>query len=390
MQVVIKKHFIVIFYRLFRIVYFVPLFALSLLYSSSYAQKEVDPLLEYAKQQVAQEMYYPALSTLNSYLASYKNDTSALYWKAYCFYKLKNYVAAEDNYLYLLKISPRNFAANVDMGNMYVIQKKYKEALPFFNTAVSMNSNDVTLYNSRGMCFYFNDKFELAIKDFKQAIKLDSSNYKAYNNLGSATYNNQNIANASKIDLVTAEVYFNKAVEIKPDFPMSLRNRGVVRYYLEKNQEAYKDLLAAIQLDPKDENAQYYLGKLLYREKKYTTAIQYFDNAIKLTQDRPEIYIDRGVCYLDMNNIQTAREDFLKAFQLGQDRGFAAYQLARTYGAVSEKSNAYSYLRDAKKYGMFNDTRNFAILAGDKYFEEWAKDKDFYELVQELKFGKRK
>ena len=128
----------------------------------------------------------------------------------------------------------------------------------------------------------------------------------------------------------------------------------------------------------------------MYRQKKYPKAIQFYDNAISLASDRPEIYIDRGVCYLDMKNIEEARNDFFKAFQLGQDKGYAAYQLARTYGAESMKNNAFNYLRDAKKYGLFNDINNFSVLASDKYFEEWAKDKDFYELVQELKFGKKK
>ncbi|MEN9449267.1 MAG: hypothetical protein RJA25_2557 [Bacteroidota bacterium] len=390
MQVLKEKHVNFILSKLTHFGRIITLSLFLLSYSFTHAQKEVDPMLEFAKQQVAQEAYYAAISTLDSYLSYNKNDTSALYWKAHCFYKLKNFIAAEDNYRTLLKISPRNFAGNVDMANMYILQKKYKDALPYYNTALSINGIDASIVNSRGMCYYYNEKFELAIKDFKQVIKLDPTNYKAYNNLGSATYNNQNIANASKVDLITAEELFSKAVEIKPDFPLSYRNRGVVRYYLEKNDEAYKDLMKTILLDPKDENAQYYLGKLLYRQKKYPKAIQFYDNAISLASDRPEIYIDRGVCYLDMKNIEEARNDFFKAFQLGQDKGYAAYQLARTYGAESMKNNAFNYLRDAKKYGLFNDINNFSVLASDKYFEEWAKDKDFYELVQELKFGKKK
>ncbi|MFN8267423.1 MAG: tetratricopeptide repeat protein [Chitinophagales bacterium] len=388
MQVLKEKHVNFILSKLTHFGRIITLSLFLLSYSFTHAQKEVDPMLEFAKQQVAQEAYYAAISTLDSYLSYNKNDTSALYWKAHCFYKLKNFIAAEDNYRTLLKISPRNFAGNVDMANMYILQKKYKDALPYYNTALSINGIDASIVNSRGMCYYYNEKFELAIKDFKQVIKLDPTNYKAYNNLGSATYNNQNIADASVIDLKSAEELFNKALELKPDFELALRNRGIVRYYLDNLNVAYDDLLRAIQLDPKDENAYYYIGKVFYKQKNYPLSLQFYDNAISLYSS-PKFLLDRGICKLDMDDTKSARSDFYKSFQSGDFKGVAAYQLARTYAAEGDKQNAFAYLRDAKKYGLFVDTRYFNTLAKDKYFIGWEKDKEFIELVQELKFGRR-
>ena len=350
--------------------------------------KKIDPVLEFVKQQIEQKFYQPAISTLNTYLSTHKDDTAALYWKGHCFYKLKNYQAATESYLLVLKYSPRNFAANVDMANMMVLQKKYNEALPYFNKAIAVNDTDINLINSRGMCYYLAEKFELAIRDFKRVIKLDPTNFLAYNNLGSATYNNQNIADASVIDLKSAEELFNKALELKPDFELALRNRGIVRYYLDNLNVAYDDLLRAIQLDPKDENAYYYIGKVFYKQKNYPLSLQFYDNAISLYSS-PKFLLDRGICKLDMDDTKSARSDFYKSFQSGDFKGVAAYQLARTYAAEGDKQNAFAYLRDAKKYGLFVDTRYFNTLAKDKYFIGWEKDKEFIELVQELKFGRR-
>lgn len=354
-----------------------------------YAVQKQEPVISFARQQIEKKQYQPAISTLNSFLETHKNDTAALYLKAYSFQKLKNNLAAIENYLLLLKIEPKCFAANLDLANIYVSQKKYNEALPYYNKAVSLNDSDLNLLNSRGMCYYYNDRFELAIRDFKRVLRFDPNNYSAYNNLGSATYNNQNIASASTIDLNSAEKLFDKALELKPDFELAVRNRGIVRYYLDKTDLAYKDLLYATQLDPNDENAQYYLGKVLYKQKNYPIALQFFDNAINLSKTRTEFFLDRGICKLDMEDIKAARSDFYKAFQIGDEKGYAAYQLARTYGAEADKSNAFNYLREAKKRGLFVDTRYFNAIAKDKYFVGWEKDKDFYDLMQELKFGKR-
>ena len=357
--------------------------------NASFGKQKIDPVLDFAKQQIGQKFYQPALSTLNSYLETHKTDTSALYWKAYCFYKLKNFPAAIEGYTILLKLNPKCYPAYVDMANLYVTDKKFEEALPFFNAAIVMHDSDVNLINSRGMCYYYADRFELAIRDFNRVLKLDPKNYLAYNNKGSATYNNQNIASASMIDLKAAELEFNKAIELKPDFELAYRNRGIVRFYMDDLNNAYKDLLYASQLDPKDENAHYFLGKLLYKQNNFPVSLQFFDNAIALVNYRSEMYIDRGMCKLEMENFKGARSDFYKGMQLTNDKGFAEYQTARSFAAEANKGDTFYALREAKKAGLFKDTKYFSYIAKDKYFIGWAKDKEFMDLIKELKFGKK-
>jgi len=220
-------------------------------------------------------------------------------------------------------------------------------------------------------------------------LKLDPNNHLAYNNMGSATYNNQNIATASIIDLKKAELEFNKSIELKPDFELALRNRGIVRFYMDKLDESYQDLLRAIQLEPNDENAHYYLGKLLYKQKNYPVALQFFDNAISKVNYKSNFYVDRGMCKIEMANFKAARSDFYKAMQLTNDKGYAQYQMARCYAAEAMKAETFTALREAKKEGLFMDTKYFGYIAKDIYFIGWSKDKDFIALINELKFGKK-
>ena len=360
-----------------------------LLIHNNIAKAGSDPVLDFAKQQIEQKFYLPAISTLNTFLVNNPKDRDALYWKAYCFYKIDNYLAAEENYTIVLKIDPKYGAAYTDMANMYVKQKKYNEALPYFNAAIKMNDSLTDLFNSRGMCYYYADKFEMAIKDFKRVIKMDSSNYIAYNNMGSANYNNQNIASASMKDLLLAQNDFNKAIEIKPDFEMAYRNRGIVLYYMDSLDKAYKDLLYASQLEPKDENAHYYLAKLLFKKKNYLVAMQFYDVAIKLVKSRADIYIDRGICKIELGNFKSARSDFYQALQLTNDKGLVYYNFARLEAAENNKIEAFQQLRNAKKAGLFFDIKYFNYIASDNYYKIWEKDKDFIALIQELKFGKK-
>jgi len=363
---------------------------LSFFTNNSYAKKGADPILEFAKQQIQQKFYLPAISTLNTFLESNPKDRDALYWKGYCFYKVDNYLAAEENYAMVLKIDAKYLAAYVDMANMLVKQKKFNEAIPYFNRAIYLKDSVIDLINSRGMCYYYADKFELAIRDFKRIIQLDSTNYMAYNNKGSAGYNNQNIASASLVDLRSAEKDFNKSIELKSDFQLAYRNRGIVRYHMDSLTGAYKDLLYASQLDPKDENAHLYLGKLLQKQKNYTIAMQFYDNAIKLVNYRSDFYRDRGTCKLEMENYKGARKDFYQALQLTNSKGLIYYYIARIEAAEANKNECFNALRNAKKEGLFEDVKYFSYIAKDVYYKGWEKDKDFIDLIKELKFGKNK
>ena len=53
------------------------------------------------------------------------------------------------------------------------------------------------------------------------------------------------------------------------------------------------------------------------------------------------------------------------------------------------KAETFTALREAKKEGLFMDTKYFGYIAKDIYFIGWSKDKDFIALINELKFGKK-
>jgi hypothetical protein len=104
---------------------------------------------------------------------------------------------------------------------------------------------------------------------------------------------------------------------------------------------------------------------------------------------KSNFYVDRGMCKIEMANFKAARSDFYKAMQLTNDKGYAQYQMARCYAAEAMKAETFTALREAKKEGLFMDTKYFGYIAKDIYFIGWSKDKDFIALINELKFGKK-
>lgn len=348
------------------------------------------PQIEFAKTQISQKSYKAAISTLNGYLLDNPNDVDALYWRAFAYQKDKKYEIAELQLNYVLKLKPNYIPAIESLAILFYDKKDYATAVKYFNSIIAGNDTSKAYYNMRGMSYYYNDNYDQAVKDFNKAIKIDSNFYLAYNNRGSARYSNQNVAEASIIDLKLAEADFNKALSIKPDFELAYRNRGIVKMYMDSLPIAYKDLLYATQLDPKDDKAHFYLGKVLFKQKNYSIALQFYDNAINLINYNPDYYIDRGICKLEMLDFKGARKDFYQTMMISNEaKGRAFYEIARTYAAEDNQKKMFENLEEAGKLKFFvKNYKYFVYMNTDPYFSKYKKDKDYYQLTQRLKFGK--
>lgn len=358
---------------------------------NAFALRAADkPQIEFAKQQISQKSYKAAISTLNNYLTDNPKDVDALYWRAFAFYKDKQYEIAEIKFNEVLKIKSNYVPALESLAIMNYEKKDYAMAVRYFNSIIAGNDTSREYYNMRGMCYYYNNNYDQAVKDFNRALKIDSTFYLAYNNRGSARYSNQNVAEASMIDLKLAETDFNRAISLKPDFELAYRNRGIIKMYMDSLPVAYNDLLKATQMDPKDDKAHFYLAKVLFKQKNYPIAIQFYNNAIDLVNYNPDYYIDRGICKMEMQDFKAARKDFYQTMMISNDaKGRAYYEVARTYAAEDNQPKMFENLEEAAKFSFFQKNyKYFGYMNTDPYFSKYKKDKDYYQLLQRLKFGK--
>ena len=382
----IKRNFSVIFNPYFIRISLVFVFILNL--AISYAADK--PQIEFAKLQISQKSYKAAISTLNNYITDNPKDVDALYWRAFAFYKDKQFEIAEIKFNEVLKINPNYVPALETLGIMCYEKKDYTTAVRYFNSIIAGNDTSREYYNMRGMCYFYNDNYDQAVKDFNRAIKIDSNFYLAINNRGACRYSNQNVAAASMIDLTLAEKDFNRAIAINPNFELAYRNRGIVKMLMDSLDVAYRDLLKATQMDPKDDKAHFYLAKTLFKQKNYTVAIQFYNNAIDLINYNPNYYIERGICKLEMLDFKGARKDFYQTMMISDEsKGRAYYEIARTYAAEDNEKKMFENLEEAAKFKFFvKNYKYFGYMNTDPYFSKYKKDNDFYQLLQRLKFGK--
>ena len=175
------------------------------------------------------------------------------------------------------------------LGDIYRNYNKYKEAIKFYNEAVSriqkISSEHWELLYSRGMAYERNNQWIKAEKDFLKILELvpnqpDVLNYLAY----SWIEQDSNLEQAKKFIL--------KAASIKPRDPYIVDSLGWAYYNLKEYDKAIKELEKAIDLKPTDPIINDHLGDAYLKVDRKLEALYQWKKAI---QFKPENDLEKKI-----------------------------------------------------------------------------------------------
>ena len=106
---------------------------------------------------------------------------------------------------------------------------------------------------------------------------------------------------------------YEKAIDIKPDYPQALSGQGKALFQLKKYQESLTAYDKAIQIQPNYLEAWTNRGFVLVRLKRYSEAIATVDKALQLKNDDPKIWQLKGDIFIKNNQYN----DAVKAYEQG-------------------------------------------------------------------------
>ncbi len=225
-----------------------------------------------------------------------------------------------DRYHYLTSIG---IAMMLAWGIPSLLPRKqiYKKIL--FSTAIAFLLV-LTVLTWR-QCHYWKNSKEL----WSHALNVTKNNYVAYNNLGPILFNE------GKTD--EAMEYFEKAIELNPDYTDAYNNRGYVYAALGNYDMAIKDYDEAIKSNPDYMIAYNNRGTIYSDTGRYQLAIEDFNEAIRLQSGYVDAYNNRGIAYGKLGQYQRAIDDFNTAISLKENyidaynnRGITYFMLVNT------------------------------------------------------------
>ncbi|WP_370932015.1 tetratricopeptide repeat protein [Bartonella sp. DGB1] len=198
------------------------------------------------------------------------------------------------------------------------------------------NPKSVEAYNIRGIAFAQDSDYNSALKDFSQAIQLDSNFIDAYINRGTL------FLNKGYLDKAAAD--YNHVLTLQPNNAIAYIGLGNIALAEENFKEALYFFNKATGLT---KNYRAFYGKAIVLQKlnRHKESIDAFFAALSNNPKLPQMYVDRGLSYLAINDLEKAKKDFSIALNIDNNFAIAWYRL----GDIYERDGCYVDALEAYK-----------------------------------------
>lgn len=225
---------------------------------------------------LATKKYEECIATCDKGLEKNPNNDDLLFNKSQAYFFLKKYKESLQPLFAMLEIDPRDRKALTFIGSTFLHQKIYDSSIVYFSKALEIDPLDLMSLYNRGISRSYTKDTAAATRDMLRAMQLDTATkFVGYNNL--AFY-----LKLEKKDFTGAIEYFNKAIELNPNFAYAYSNRGFAKLNLNDIKGAYKDLRKSIELDNTNSYAFKNLGLIYLKDGQKKNACENFKKAVEL------------------------------------------------------------------------------------------------------------
>ena len=313
---------------------------------------EVPPFdFEYYNSQGVECFYKGEIENAISYFKksldmNFKNVV-ALNNLARAYIKMQKYDEAKSALKKAKILSPKYFETYLNLANIAKLEsqmsdisdfarKKYlREQQKYLKSAMSANPNDKRAYLEMGNYYLEQKDYENALRNFETALVYDDEYYEAY--LGMAiSYLESGNSKKALLALRNAGALNSRSDEIS----YYLAKMCILDNRFDEAKDYLKDAIS------KNQNPEYYLemGKIDYYKADYESAIDNFNKATSLDvrlKNAAELHNYLGLCYYRKKELKKALDNLLKANELEPDNVIYMYNLSLVYKTVRQ-DNLYN------------------------------------------------
>ena len=293
----------------------------------------------------------------------------------------------------LLVNDPNNVDAHYCIGLSYSKEGKSELALMELKTINQIGSftNFCTEKDFRlqiaALYLRYNQPEE-ALKEYILLIKKDPSNADYYFHAGEL------FASRNKAD--KASSYYRKTIQLDSRHSEAHFKLGQLLYKNKKLVEAKAELGIALKINPENYQASFILGKILKENHDYVAALLAFEKAQRDPENKVKALVERGGCYMSMNNYEKAQTELERALKLTENQSsaetlYGRYFLAMCYEKTRMLDKAIDQWEQIyQKKPSFQDVAeklsNYQELRTDDRIKDYlvASPKEFNTICQAI------
>ena len=330
---------------------------------------------------------------------------------------------AETAWRTYLKAHPSNPEPYAHLGLLEARQEHYKEAVPLYRKALEIGPDIPSVRLNLGLALFKAGDLKESIPEFTALLKSQPDNQQLHTLIGMAYYGMASYADAvphlkqaaahdsqsltlrlalahsclwSKQYQCVLDVY-REILDLNPDSAEADMLAGEALDEMKDNEGSTKMFRAAVKANPKEPNAHFGLGYLLWTQRKYTEAVSEFqaelandpdhvqarlyladaelqlnqlDDALPLLEkveqqnaSIPLVHLDLGIIYNDAGRNDDALRELLAAEKLTPDDVNIHWRLGRVYRSMGKVNEAKAEFDKAGKLTKTADDDLFKKIA---------------------------
>jgi len=232
---------------------------------------------------------------------------------------------------HIISKEPRNCEAHYQLALCYLKDHKPEIALMEFQTVNQIGHfgtycPEIEFRKRIAELYVRFEHIEEALKEYLLLVKLEPEISGHYLNIGKLFEEWNKSEKAAN--------FYRKAVELDPRSSEGHYHLGLLLYKTKKPVEAKMELELALKIEPENLQAQFYLGRLRKDSHDYVGALLSFEKAQRSSELKVKALIERGGCYMSMNNYDKAISELTRAVKLGTDPSAIETIYARYFLAI--------------------------------------------------------
>lgn len=294
-----------------------------------------------------------------------KDDYSVKVRLAKAYKKEEKLQKAIDVYEGVVNNDAENLFIQYQLGKLYAQTKQPAKAIDTFKNIIQQDSTNANYHYRLGIAYGMLKKRNLKINSFLEAYKNDTTHIKSIHHLA--------LAYTLLHDKDSANIFINRGLVVNPNH-INLNKLKINNLYREeKFTEAIQFLQRLDTLEPNEHYTQKMLGRSYFNLKKYDEAKKHFNKAIRIDKSDFKAYTYLGDINFEKKKFYKAQLDYMVATFAGKEhRDVEYYQLARVY---EELGNPKEELKSYKKAFEENRKNYKALYQLAKTSEDYYKDK---------------
>jgi tetratricopeptide (TPR) repeat protein len=212
---------------------------------------------------------------------------------------------AEQMSLNIIKQDPGIIDAYSTLGNIYLKQNRYEEAVSYYKQALDLKPDDAALINGIAACL-----LKLNRESEAETVLIDSLRV---------------LPSDSRIFFMLGNVYRAKKEE----------------------QKAVDSFNKCLELNPKSASAHNALAAIYFLRKDYELARKNVEAALRFDERLPGVHYTRAQIFESEERLQEAAEEYKKELAVSSQNFRAAYNLSEIYRRLGNTVEEEKYLRKA-------------------------------------------